>query len=73
MAARDNPDARTVIILCVDRHAKGYLQVVDMALMLTNRRYIPCESSFEIQMADALEEGGRSFARNVRRQNVLHA
>jgi site-specific recombinase XerD len=62
MAARDNPDARTVIILCVDRHAKGYLQVVDMALMLTNRRYIPCESSFEIQMADALEEGGRSFA-----------
>jgi hypothetical protein len=37
-----------------------------MALMLTNRHYIPCQSSFELQMADALEAAGRLFLKPQR-------
>lgn len=63
MAARQNPDARTIALMLVDQTDSGYLRVVDMALMLTSRAYIPCESSFELQMADALVAAGRSFTK----------
>ncbi|MFP3637910.1 DUF1173 family protein [Paraburkholderia sp. SIMBA_054] len=70
VAARDNPDTRTVVLMLVDVTAKGYLQVVDMALMLTTKNYIPCESSYEVQMANALTDAGRSFVKPLRYDTI---
>lgn len=63
MAARQNPDARTIVMMLIEQTDSGNLRVVDIALMLTTRTYIPCESSFELQMADALVAAGRSFTK----------
>ncbi|MBN3761088.1 DUF1173 family protein [Burkholderia sp. Ac-20365] len=70
MAARENQDARTVVLMLVDVTPKGYLQVVDMTLMLTTKHYLPAESSFELQMADALVEAGRSFVKPLRYDGI---
>jgi hypothetical protein len=66
MAARENPEARTVVLMLVNRHDKGYMEVVNMAVMLTTKTYIPCESSHELRMADALADAGRAFIKPLR-------
>lgn len=37
-----------------------------MAVMLTARFYIPCDSSYEVAMADHLIAAGRSFVKPLR-------
>lgn len=69
-AARENPDSRTIVIMLVDQTSSGNLQVIDMALMLTTKTYIPCESSYELQMSDALAAAGRSFIKPLRYDGV---
>ncbi|MFR9802616.1 DUF1173 family protein [Pseudonocardia sp. RS010] len=51
--------ARRVLLLVVDRTAPGNLTVIDGAAMLTNRCYLPADSSYEVRMADHLIAAGR--------------
>ncbi|WP_019632534.1 DUF1173 family protein [Actinomadura atramentaria] len=61
------PDTMRRIALCVvERTAKGNLTITDMAVMLTNRAYLPADSSHEITMADHLIDAGRAFTKPVR-------
>ncbi|MUL78834.1 DUF1173 family protein [Mycolicibacterium sp. CBMA 226] len=52
---------RRVGLFYVERSRGGYTTAVDAAVMLTNREYIPADSSYEVQMADALAAAGRAF------------
>jgi Protein of unknown function (DUF1173) len=66
VASRENPDARVIVLMHVDVAPRGYMRVSDMAMMLTTKQYIPCESSFEVQMANALVEAERDFLKPLR-------
>jgi Protein of unknown function (DUF1173) len=55
------PTARRVGLFYIERSPKGYAIALDAAVMLTNRDYIPVESSWELRMADALQRAGRSY------------
>nr|WP_264372770.1 MULTISPECIES: DUF1173 domain-containing protein [Streptomyces] len=59
-------DARRVGLFLVSLSPKDYLIVEDLAVMLTNRAYIPADSSHEITMADALAAAGRSYLKPLR-------
>ena len=58
--------SRQIVLLLVDRTARGYLVAVDLCAMLTSRAYIPAESSYEVQMADHLVARGRDFLKPCR-------
>jgi hypothetical protein len=59
-------DRRGIAILAIEKSSKGYLTVVDLAAMLANRQFLPCDSSYEVQMADLLVAAGRSFQKPLR-------
>ncbi len=52
---------RRVGLFYVERSRGGYTTAIDAAIMLTNRQYIPADSSYEVLMADALAAAGRTF------------
>ncbi|MEG9518104.1 DUF1173 domain-containing protein [Saccharopolyspora indica] len=52
---------RQVVLCLVSRSRKGYPMIEDMAAMLTNDAYVPCDSSHEAEMADALVAARRAF------------
>ena len=59
--------ARRIALLVVERRPlNGVLKVVDAAFMLTNRNYIPVDSSYELRMADALADAGRRLVKPLR-------
>ncbi|MFF3786361.1 DUF1173 family protein [Streptomyces sp. NPDC001933] len=59
--------ARRIALLVVEqRRPSGALRVVDAAFMLTNRNYIPVDSSYELRMADALTDAGRKLIKPLR-------
>ncbi|WP_228982199.1 DUF1173 family protein [Streptomyces sp. DH12] len=64
--AASEQDARRVGLFLVELSPKAHLSVVDMAVMLVNRLYIPADSSHEVAMGNALADGGRSFVKPVR-------
>ncbi|MEU5036069.1 DUF1173 family protein [Streptomyces rubiginosohelvolus] len=55
-----------IALFVVERSAKGHLIVVDLAAMLTNRTFIPADSSYEVVMADALASHRRAFVKPLR-------
>lgn len=55
--------ARRVVLAAVEATRGGHLQVVDLAVMLTNRTYLPADSSHEVVMADALIRAGRPLVK----------
>lgn len=59
-------NARVIVLLVVELSKNAYLRVVDMGVMLTNRDYIPADSSHEVRMADALRDAGRAFVKPLR-------
>ncbi|WP_275466268.1 DUF1173 family protein [Streptomyces noursei] len=65
-AAGEAVSARKIGIFLVERSPRGYLTVVDMAAMLTSRTYIPCDSSNEVSMSNALTEHNRAFKKPLR-------
>ncbi|MDN7445276.1 DUF1173 family protein [Burkholderia cepacia] len=65
-AQRDNPSAHVIVIMVVEVSRSGTLRGVDLSLMLTSRHYIPADSSYEMQMADALVDAGRMFTKPLR-------
>jgi hypothetical protein len=65
--SENRPDrSRSVGLFLIDRTAKGNLTVVDGAVMLTNRDYVPADSSHEVVMADHLAAAGRPFIKPLR-------
>lgn len=60
-AAAQAIPSRRVGLFYVQRSPAGYTTAIDAAIMLTTRDYIPADSSYEVQMADALAAAGRSF------------
>jgi hypothetical protein len=61
------PEARVVAVLVVERTRDGNLRVIDLALQLCNRAFIPCDSSYEVDMANRLVDEGRRFDKPLRR------
>ncbi|MGP3950877.1 DUF1173 family protein [Streptomyces sp. 7N604] len=57
---------RRVGLFVVEASPRGYLQVLDLAVMLCSRLYIPADSSFEAQMANQLAAAGRSYLKPLR-------
>jgi hypothetical protein len=60
-----NPDARVVAVLVLERTKKN-LRVVNLAAQLCNSSFIPCDSSYEVQMANRLIAEGRRFVKPMR-------
>ncbi|MFJ1256359.1 DUF1173 family protein [Cupriavidus sp. CuC1] len=58
--------ARCVAILAVSHSDKRYLKAVEVAAMLTNAVFIPCDSSYELAMADRLIREARAFIKPLR-------
>jgi hypothetical protein len=55
-----NPQARVIAVLLVE-YRKGYAAIVDLGAMLCSSRFIPCDSMFEVQMANRLTREDRCF------------
>nr|WP_315593840.1 DUF1173 family protein [uncultured Cupriavidus sp.] len=66
LAALAKDDQRCVAVLLVERSKAGYLTVVDVAAMLANRQFLPCDSSYEVAMADHLVGLRRAFRKPMR-------
>lgn len=66
LAGIDKTDQRCVAILAVEKSKSGYLTIVDAAAMLANRQFLPCDSGYEIAMADHLVGLLRAFRRPLR-------
>lgn len=57
---------RRVVLALVERSPTGYLKMADAGMMLTDIRFIPADSSFEVTMADHLVAGARQFIKPLR-------
>lgn len=55
------PQGRVVGLYLVERSAKGNLNVVNAALMLCSKDYIPCDSGHEVRLANQLALEGHTF------------
>ncbi|CAM2158475.1 DUF1173 domain-containing protein (plasmid) [Pararobbsia alpina] len=59
-------DRRNVALLVLERNASGTLNLVDAAAMLLNRTYLPCDSSYEVDLANRLVAESRRFTKPLR-------
>lgn len=66
LAGLGRKDLRCVAVLAVEKTANGYLHVADMAAMLANSAFLPCDSSHEAVMADHLIRLQRTFEKPLR-------
>lgn len=66
LAGLGRKDLQSVAVLAVEKTANGYLHVADMAAMLTNSSFLPCDSSHEAVMADHLIRLQRRFEKPLR-------
>ncbi|CAG2159734.1 DUF1173 family protein [Cupriavidus numazuensis] len=66
LAGIGKTEQRCIAILLVEKSKANYLTVVDAAAMLANRQFLPCDSSYEIAMADRLVALERSFLKPLR-------
>lgn len=57
------PGRRQVVLCLIERSPRGHAAVVQLAAMLTTSTYIPADSSYEVEMADALAAAGRAFVK----------
>lgn len=62
----DNPGAHIIMTMVVEVTRTGTLKGVDLSCMLTSRDFIPADSSYEMQMAEALVDSGRAFTKPLR-------
>lgn len=60
------PGRKVVAILFIKLKQSGFANVIDMAALLTNDVYVPCESSYELAMADRLVAAKRFFTKPLR-------
>ncbi|EKZ99042.1 uncharacterized protein DUF1173 [Cupriavidus metallidurans] len=66
LAGIGKADQRCIVVLLVEKSRSNYLTVVDIAAMLANRQFLPCDSSHEVAMADHLVGHGRAFRKPLR-------
>ncbi|MBC8640746.1 DUF1173 family protein [Caballeronia sp. EK] len=59
-------NARIVALAVIERTKEGKLRIVDIALQLCNSSFIPCDSSYEVAMANRLVEERRRFTKPLR-------
>lgn len=59
-------DARVVAVLVIERTKDGNLRIVDLAAQLCSRAFIPCDSSYEVEMANRLVVERRRFEKPMR-------
>jgi hypothetical protein len=60
------PDARVVVVMVLERTRDNNLRIVDIAAQLCNRAFIPCDSSYEVEMANRLVLERRRFEKPMR-------
>lgn len=58
--------ARIVVLAVIERTKEGNLRIVDIALQLCNSSFIPCDSSYEVAMANRLVAERRRFTKPLR-------
>jgi Protein of unknown function (DUF1173) len=61
-----NSDARVIAVLVLERTRDDNLRVIDLALQLCNKAFIPCDSSYEVAMANRLVAENRRFRKPIR-------
>lgn len=61
-----NALARVVAVLVLERTKEGNLRVIDLAMQLCNKSFIPCDSSYEVAMANRLVAERRRFRKPMR-------
>ena len=61
-----NADARVIAVLVLERTKDGNLRVIDLAIQLCSKAFIPCDSSFEVAMANRLVADRRRFYKPLR-------
>ncbi|SOE97508.1 Protein of unknown function [Burkholderia sp. D7] len=61
-----NADARVVALLVIERTKDRNLRVIDIAAQLCSKAFIPCDSSYEVAMANRLVSERRRFAKPMR-------
>ncbi|MFL9911984.1 DUF1173 family protein [Paraburkholderia sp. RL17-337-BIB-A] len=61
-----NADARVVAVLVLERTKDGNLRVIDLAVQLCNKSFHPCDSSYEVAMANRLVDERRRFIKPMR-------
>jgi hypothetical protein len=61
-----NADARVVALLVIERTKDGNLRVIDIAALLCSKAFIPCDSSYEVAMANRLVAERRRFTKPMR-------
>ncbi|MBY4898676.1 DUF1173 family protein [Cupriavidus sp. AU9028] len=67
LAGAGQPTQRCVAVFLIERpKAKNYLTIVDAAAMLTDSRFLPCDSAYEVAMADYLASQRRAFVKPLR-------
>lgn len=72
LAGVGQPNQRCVAMLLVEKPAdRNYLTIVDGAAMLTNAQFLPCDSTYEVAMADHLVALRRAFRKPLR--HIGHA
>ena len=54
------------MLALIEGSPHGYLRLVDAAVMLTSRDYLPADSSHEVVMSDALVAAHRAFTKPLR-------
>lgn len=59
-AAIGDKQARVITLMLVELK-NGYARVVDACLMLCSAAFLPCDSSYEVAMANRLTREGRAF------------
>ena len=63
---RRGPDARRIVLALIEGSPHGYLRLVDAAVMLTSRDYLPADSSHEVVMADRAGRRAPGFTKPLR-------
>jgi hypothetical protein len=61
---------RNAALIVLERNSTGTLNVIDMAAMLLNKAYLPCDSSYEVALADWLVAEHRRFTKPLRHVNA---
>ncbi|MFM0136423.1 DUF1173 family protein [Caballeronia grimmiae] len=61
--------ARIVVLAVIERTKEGNLRIVDIALQLCNSSFLPCDSSYEVAMANRLVAERRRFTKPLRLEN----
>ncbi|ALK35218.1 DUF1173 family protein [Burkholderia plantarii] len=66
IASIGTDNCKVVAIIYIKRLDSGFVDVLGLAAMMTNRVFIPCDSSYEMEMADRLVRDRRRFTKPLR-------